>query len=158
MKKHIKISLLIVLVTFGLVFASCERVEDPFVDRVVSPVLVMIDGAARGDYVTDPVVSYAADQPLSIGAFVYELDKTNILNNAIGIDSLPVNSLQLTLSTRTGTKIADVSTDNTGKATVSRSWEQLGIATPRRGNTVSMQWSGTHKGQAFTRYFRVQVR
>ncbi len=158
MKKIIKTHLALFLILAGLALASCEKVDDPFVDRVASPVLVKIDGAAQGDYSTDPTVTYVDSLPLSIGASVYELDKSGILDHTVGIDSIPVNALAVTLSTRSGTKIADLTTDNTGKAIIAKTWAELGLASPKKGNNIAMQWSGTHKGQTFTRYFRVQVK
>lgn len=158
MKKIIKTYLIVSIILAGMALTSCEKVDDPFVDRVVSPVLVKIEGAAMGDYTTDPTVSYIDTLPLALGAAIYELDKSGILDYTVGIDSIPVNALAVTLSTRSGTKIADLTTDTQGKATISKTWADLGLATPKKGNSIAMQWSGTHKGQAFTRYFRVQVK
>ncbi|MBC8109580.1 MAG: hypothetical protein H7Y04_00820 [Verrucomicrobia bacterium] len=144
-------------VCVSLLLASCEKVEDPFVGGVESPVLVVIEGTPRGDYSTDPTAAFASTAAVPIGAFFYELDKTNILN-AQGIDSIPVASLSVSVSIRGGAKVADIATDGNGKATVSKTWAELGLATPKAGNLILMQWSGSHKGQAFVRYFKLQVK
>ena len=139
--------------------AGCMKKEDPFVDRVVAPVLVVIDNATGdgGGQTGEPVVSQKVAGPVTLGVKIYELDKSGILNNTVGIDSIPVTSLAITLTTRAGVAIGNLTTDGTGRASVSKTWAELGIATPKAGSTVSLTWTGEYKGQAFSRLSRVQA-
>ena len=138
--------------------AGCKKVEDPFVDRVVAPVLVIIDNATGdgGGLTGEPVVSQKVAGPVTLAIRIYELDKSGILNNKVGIDSIPVTSLAIKLTKRDGTALADLKTDGAGKASTSKTWTELGIVAPKAGSSVSLTWSGAYKGQAFSRLSRVQ--
>jgi hypothetical protein len=165
MKKHLFRYVWLVLgVAGGL--AGCQQEEDPFVDRVQSPVLVWIENADRKDYLAggglyaEPSVSVPANQlaaPVQLTAVIYELDKSGLLNHEVGIDSIPVANLAITLQLRNGTRIADLVTDANGRVTLSKTWQELSVAAPREGSNVRVAWSGTHKGQPFLRYSRVDV-
>lgn len=152
-------NVLIVSVFLLAGLASCTKVDDPFVDRVVAPVLVVIDNVAGdgGGQTGEPVVSQKVAGPVTLAVKIYELDKSGILNKAIGIDSIPVTSLAIKLTTRAGVAIGELTTDGTGKASVSKTWAELGIAAPKAGSSVSLTWTGAYKGQAFSRLSRVQA-
>lgn len=141
----------------GLV--GCTKEEDPFVDRVVAPVLVVVDNATGdgGGQTGEPVVSQKVAGPVTLGVKIYELDKSGILNKAVGIDSIPVTSLAVKLTTRAGVAIGTLTTDGTGKASISKTWAELGITAPKAGSSVSLTWTGEYKGQAFSRLSRVQA-
>ncbi|GAB3320564.1 hypothetical protein GCM10027299_13940 [Larkinella ripae] len=144
------------LVGSGL-FAGCEKKEDPFVDRVVAPVLVVVDGVADGGGQTaEPVVTQKISTPVVMTVTVFELDKTGILDYKVGIDSIPVASLAVKLTKRDGTALADLTTDAAGKVTLTKTWAELGIAKPAVGSNVPLTWRGEYKGQAFARLSRVQ--
>lgn len=155
--KHYNVLILNGLLLAGL--AGCQKMDDPFVDRVAAPVLVVIDNATGdgGGQTGEPVVSQKVAGPVTLGVKIYELDKSGILNNAIGIDSIPVTSLAIKLTTRAGAAIGDLTTDGTGKASISKTWAELGITAPRAGSSVSLTWTGEYKGQAFSRLSRVQA-
>ncbi|MDB5241098.1 MAG: hypothetical protein JWP57_1723 [Spirosoma sp.] len=139
--------------------AGCMKVADPFVDRVIAPVLVVIDNATGdgGGQTGEPVVSQKVAGPVMLGVKIYELDKSGILNNKVGIDSIPVTSLAIKLTTRAGMAIGDLKTDAAGQATISKTWAELGIPAPAAGSSVSLTWTGEYKGQAFSRLSRVQA-
>jgi hypothetical protein len=142
--------------------AACKKEEDPFVDRVAAPVLVVIDNAkagylSGGGLYTEPVVESKLDAPVLLSAGIYELDKSGMLNHAVGIDSIPVANLAISLTTRTGAKIADITSDASGKVTISKTWAELGLAEPKKGNIVSLDWTGEYKGIAFARRMQVQA-
>ena len=139
--------------------AGCTKVDDPFVDRVVAPVLVVIDNATGdgGGQTGEPVVSEKVSGPVTLGVRIYELDKSGILNNAVGIDSIPITLLAIKLTTRAGATIGTLTTDGTGKASIAKTWAELGITAPKAGSTVSLTWTGEYKGQAFSRLSRVQA-
>lgn len=138
--------------------AGCMKKDDPFVDRVAAPVLVVIDNASgdAGGLTAEPVVNQKVSGPVTMAVRIYELDKSGLLDNKVGIDSIPVTSLTIKLTKRDGTALGDLKTDGTGKASLTKSWSELGVAAPRSGSSVQLTWSGEYKGQAFSRLSRVQ--
>jgi len=146
-------------VATALAAASC-KVDDPFVDRVVAPVLLVFDNAVGdgGGFTTEPTVtSKATNTQATISVRIYELDKTNILDYKKGIDSIPVTGLALALTTRTGTKIADVTTDAKGRATITKTWAEFGVAAPKSGSIVTLTLTGKYKEQSFSKLARLQA-
>lgn len=129
-----------------LLLAGCAKEDELVVDRVVSPVLITISGNA-----------FTKTEPVTVRVGVYELDKAGILNHAVGIDSIPVANLAIKL-TANGQLMADLTTDGQGKIDLVKTWEDFGLVSPATGNVVNLQWSGTHKEQAFTKQSRVQVK
>lgn len=125
---------------------SCEKEEDMVIDRVESPVLVTIEGT-----------SFTASENVSVTASVYELDKSGILDHTVGIDSIPVSNLSLKVIAN-GMPVGDLTTDASGKVNLTKTWAELGFSSPQTGNVVNLEWSGSHKGQAFTKLSRVQVK
>lgn len=146
------------LVLTALATTACQKAVDPFVDRVVAPVLLVFENAIGdgGGFTTEPTVtSRAATATATVSLRVLELDKTNILNSK-GIDSVAVSGTMLVLSTRAGVKVAEVTTDAKGRAVFSASWATFGVAAPRVGTVVTLTLSGTHKGQVFSKLARLQ--
>jgi hypothetical protein len=142
-----------------LALSSCQKVEDPLVPRVVAPVLVQIMGAPyQSDFASEPTVSLDGTAPAVLSARILELDKTNLLDYTKGIDSLPVAGMRVRLLLRSGASLGEGTTNAQGVVTFTKSWAELGYATPARGNRALLSWSGEHKGQAFTRLSAVQVR
>jgi hypothetical protein len=159
--KHIdKLPPIVLIALFALLaLTSCKKVDDPLVPRVVSPVLVAIDGTAPGDFATEPTISYTKTGNVILSARILELDKTNILDYTKGIDSLPVTNTKIVISLRsTGATIAELTTDSKGKISVEKTWASLGLSTPASGNSISINWSGSYKNQSFTRLSRVSVK
>ena len=142
----------------AVAMTACTKVEDPFVDRVASPVLLVFDNTIGdgGGLTTEPTVTSKITAAVSMSVRIYELDKTNMLAKPNGIDSLPVQSLALKLTTRTGTTVADFTTDAKGKAILSKAWADFGVAAPKAGTTVSLTLSGKYKDQAFSKLLRLQ--
>lgn len=145
--------LIISFLVLGLM--SCE-VEDPFVARVVSPVLVAVigsDGIPSNGLTTEPTVSAPVTADAQLKVKVMELDKTGILDYKVGIDSIPVKGLKLSFKLRSGTLIKEIQTDESGVASFSSSWASLGISTPKAGSSVKLTASGTYKDVQFSKYF-----
>jgi hypothetical protein len=152
MKNLIKIISLIVISTM---FIACE-VEDPFVDRIKSPVLVSLvgsNGIPTTGLALDPTISspYGETATFSIG--VFELDKTNILDHTKGIDSIPVTSLSLSVKYREGNEITNVTTNGSGIAMVQLPWSAFGVSA--KGGSVLLSASGSYKNVPFTKFFRL---
>jgi len=155
MKKHNSLLLAVWISVAAL--TGCKHVDDPFVDRVAAPVLVLVEGAPDGGGLTaEPVVSQKIGTPVTVSVRIFDLDKSGLLNHAVGIDSIPVTALTVKLAKRDGTALADLTTDGSGRVSLTKTWAELGIATPVRGSSVALTWSGSYKGQAFSRLSRVQ--
>ena len=155
MKKTLIYSI-VVLMAAG--FASC-KVEDPFVDRVVAPVLVDIVGASFGAPISaEPTVSYPMAGKVTLTARLLELDKTNILDYTKGIDSIPVANIPIKIMLRTGASLGEVTSNANGVVSLEKTWAELGVAAPKAGTTVKISWSGNYKGIAFTRFSQVQAK
>lgn len=162
---------LCILSAMALATISC-KVEDPFLDNDVAPVLVDIVGAAFGAPIAaKPTVSYPLATPgLTLGARLLELDKTNILDHTKGIDSIPVPNIKITVTFRTevtpgvfvaGT-IGEYTSDANGLVSVPTTWNKFSIATASPGKAAvllsNIFWSGTHKGIAFSRQSQIQAK
>ncbi|MCR9064196.1 MAG: hypothetical protein NXI00_09535 [Cytophagales bacterium] len=152
MKKIIYIFISLIV---AVSFTACEKV-DPFVDRVVSPVLVQImdsSGGSSSGLTTDPTVNATFGTSAKVGIKVLELDKTNILDYTKGIDSLPVTSLALEIKFRGGSSLGTFTTGSDGVASVEIPWADLGVT--GAGSSVSLTASGSYKDQSFTKLFKI---
>lgn len=144
-------------IILAFVATSC-KVDDPFVDRVVAPVLVIFEdpsGTKTNGLTTEPSVTSSASADASITVRLLELNKDGLLDYKVGIDSIPAKSVPVTFKLRTGTKILDVTTDDKGRSTLKISWKTLGVATPVAGSSVLLACSATYKEVPFTKYFRL---
>lgn len=99
------------------VLSSCEDVSDVAFDRVASPVLL----------VTTPVGTDEVQ-----GTF-YELDKSGILDQAVGIDSIPVSDLSIEVFS-SDASLGTFTTDAAGSITVP---------------STATVWVGEYNGIAF---------
>ena len=154
--KHIKI--LVICLFAGVAFTACKE-EDPWVDATTAPVVINITGAPFGyPQEKDPAVGYpAAPTKLTLSATLLELDKSGILNNAVGIDSIPVAGVKVAITMRTGAVLGEVTSGADGKISLDKTWSELGIAAPVKGSLARISWTGTYKGVTFTRYSQVQA-
>ena len=146
MKIRYKKNVLVALFSLSFLLMGCEKEDAMVVDRVVSPVLVTIAGS-----------SFTAAEPVKVTATIYELDKSGILNNAVGIDSIPVANLPITVKLNNAA-LAQLTTDQAGKVNLTKTWAELGLTTPQKANIVTLEFTGSHKGQAFAKPTRVQVK
>ncbi|MCC9167855.1 hypothetical protein [Pontibacter harenae] len=144
----IKYTSRVLLTLFSLCFflTSCEKEEDMVIDRVESPVLVLIEGT-----------SFQASESVNITTTVYELDKSGILDHTVGVDSIPVSNLALKIKAN-GMDMGTLTTDASGKVNLTKTWAELGFSSPQKGNAAQLEWSGSYKGQAFTKLSQVQVK
>lgn len=140
----------------GFVATSC-KVDDPFVDRIAAPVLVIFEDVAgkTSGLTTEPSVTSSASADASVTVLLLELNKDGLLDYKVGIDSIPAKSVPVTFKFRNGTKISDVTTDDKGRSTLSVSWKALGIEAPTAGSSVLLSCSATYKDVPFTKYFRL---
>lgn len=154
MKKTLTYSLALLV---AVSFASC-KVDDPFVDRVVAPVLVDIVGASFGAPIsTEPTVAYPTTGKVMLTARLLELDKSGILDKNRGIDSIPVANIPMKITLRSGTSLGEVTSNAQGVVSLEKTWAELGVPSPKAGAVVKISWSGSYKGIAFTRLSQVQA-
>ena len=147
---------LIILGIVAIAF-SC-KVDDPFVDRIVSPVLVIFEsaGVATNGLTTEPSVSSSAAADATITLKLLELDKSGLLDNKVGIDSLTAASVPVIIKFRNGTKVAEGTTDAKGKLVLTTTWKAMGVATPEAGkSSVLLAASASYKNVPFTKLFRL---
>ena len=159
------------LLAVALLISSCEE-EDPFVDRTVAPLLMVFDevtgylsggGITSVPSVTKTVTAANYTDPVVLTVTLFELDKSGILDNTVGIDSIPLSGLAIIFSKRDGTTPIEISSDETGKVIISTTWEALGVtdvqtiatSQPAKTITIPLLWSGEYKGQSFARYSQV---
>ena len=146
MKKHIKTPALLVALFVLLLAQSCVDSEDLATPNVASPVLILLDGN-----------SFSATSSVFVNSKTLELDKTNILDHTLGIDSIPVPNLDLEVFIGTTTKVASLTTDTNGSADLEISWTELGLNDPKSGTQIRLEFAGTYKNIAFRKYHTVTV-
>jgi hypothetical protein len=147
MKKYInKVSFLIAFAALGYLSSCVEGVELA-TPNVASPVLVMLQGNV-----------FDATAPVSVQGRFYELDKTGILNQNVGIDSIPVPGLQIKVFINQTVEVGTATTDNAGRLVFQQPWTTLGVANPTSGRQIRLEFAGTHKNIAFRQYHNVRVR
>jgi hypothetical protein len=159
---------LLLLLACTVLLTSCLEEEDPFVDRVASPVLMVFEGVtgylASGGLTSVPsrsltVTSATYATPVTLSVRIFELDKSGILDNTIGIDSIPVVGLAIKFTKRDGTVLDNLTTESNGRITTTKTWAELGVptfASAASTVTIPLSWTGSYNGQSFTRYSQVQ--
>ncbi len=135
----------VLLACIPLLFA-CEDAVELATPNVASPVLVVVDGSA-----------FPSDSDVAVTAKFMELDKTGILDNAVGIDSIPVRDLEITVWINQTEEVSTLVTDGDGEAALSVSWAALGLEVPGSGDQVRLEFAGTHDNIAFRKYHTVRV-
>lgn len=120
------------LLTALMALVSCTSSDLAF-DIVESPVLIEFDGPD------------SSAEMLTVTATVYELDKSGILDNAVGITSTAVSGLSLTVYTDEDTVLDQVTTNSEGVAVFTKAWSEV-------GSVSRLEWTGEHNGVAFRIY------
>lgn len=146
MKNLIKTSMLTAVFALLLSFQSCIETDDLVTPNVAAPVLILLQGT-----------TFAASAPVMVSTKTFELDKTNILDHNLGIDSIPVPNLALDVFVANTQRLATLTTDATGTANLEISWEELGLAEPKSGTQVRLEFAGTYKSIPFRKYHTVRV-
>jgi hypothetical protein len=125
MKNYIKYTFAIAFA--ALVLSSCEEVADNPIPHIASPVLLE---TATLD--TDETTA-------EIMATFYELDKTGIMDNTVGIDSIPLANLSVQVFAGTAS-LGTFTTDNAGSFTVTYDPSTI---------TDKLEWAGIYNNVAF---------
>ena len=130
------LSLLLVLTYL----TACEETEDTKFDIVASPVLATFDGQ-----------SFKPTEPVTVMATFYELDKSGILDQNVGIDSTIISGLDITVFINESTKVGDFVTDVDGLIRFEKSWDDIGGARP----VVRLEWVGEFNNTSFRIFHNV---
>lgn len=126
---------------------SCIETDELVTPVAASPVLVVLNGT-----------SFEASAPVVVEGRFFELDKSGILDHTVGIDSIPVAGLPVRVFVNHSTEVGGATTDGNGRLVFEQPWAALGIATPRVGNTVRLEFVGRHKEISFRTFHTVVVR
>ena len=119
MKYPIIFSLLI-----GLIFTSCLK-DDLAFDVVESPVLAVFEDMGAG---TDN---------LTVKATFYDLDKSGILDHTIGIDSIPVANMEISVFILSNQLVETLTTDASGEVVFDVPWTEL-------AGSSRLEWVGQY--------------
>jgi len=124
-----KLNNLLFLAAILLTLTSCLEEKLAFTVEA-SPVLGLIEAAPAAE----GMIAY-------VGTF-YELDKSGILDNNIGIDSIPVAGLELKVETQRRDALQTIVTGADGTATFTMEADDL-------QDVTRLEWTGTFEGKAF---------
>lgn len=117
--------------TLALAFAGCQEADDLAIDRVAAPL------------VSTFVTTYNADSTaLIVQATFYELDKSGILDQQVGIDSIPVPELAIAVYTNETTQLSTLTTNTAGEVVFEQELAEL------EGISV-LEWAGTYRQTPF---------
>ena len=133
----VKILSLLLVLTY---LTACEETEDTKFDIVASPVLAAFDGQ-----------SFKSTEPVAIMATFYELDKSGILDQNVGIDSTIISGLDITVFINESTKVGDFVTDVDGRIQFEKSWDEIGGAR----SVVRLEWVGEYNNTSFRIFHNV---
>lgn len=133
----------------GLVVSafSCVDAVELATPNVASPVLVVLEGN-----------EFEASTGVAVAGSFYELDKSGILDRTVGIDSIPVSGLEITVFINQTEEISTLTTDAQGKIMFENPWTSLGVVTPSSGTQIRLEFAGTHNDIAFRQYHNVRVK
>ena len=154
MKNILKIGISLLII---LTFFACEK-QDPFVDRIISPLLITItgsDGIPSSGLTTEPSVTALIGIDAKVSLRFLELNKAGLLDYKVGIDSIPAKGITIAYKLRNGTKIKDIQTNEKGIAVFESTWASLGIPAPKAGSSVKLTATGTYKDVTFSKYFTI---
>jgi|GEM_PF-703131 len=126
---------------------SCEKTDELTTPKLDSPLLILLSGS-----------SFAADAPVVVQGRFYQLDKSGILDHTIGIDSIPMGNLAVTVYVNHTTEVGSITTGSDGRATFTASWADIGLSSPASNNQVRLEFASELNGVPFRKYHTVTVR
>ncbi|WP_114750745.1 hypothetical protein [Pleomorphovibrio marinus] len=139
--EHLVLSLLV------LVSTACVVTDDLATPNVASPVLVLLQGT-----------EFEASSDVSVVGRFYELDKSGILDQNVGIDSIPVSGLNVRVFINSTQEVGSLTTDGSGSVLFQQTWNGLGVEAPSSGSQIRLEFAGVHNNTAFRMYHNVRVR
>lgn len=140
-------SVVCLLTVFTVCLSSCEKTDELTTPKLDSPLLILLSGT-----------SFAADAPVAVQGTFYQLDKAGILDHTVGIDSIPMANLVVTVFVNHTTEVGSMTTDSNGKATFTASWEMIGLSNPKTNNQVRLEFASELNGVPFRKYHTITVK
>ncbi|SHN12403.1 hypothetical protein SAMN04488057_10781 [Cyclobacterium lianum] len=137
----------ITLLGLVLVAFSCVEAVELATPNVAAPVLVVLEGN-----------EFEATTGVAVEGSFYELDKSGILDRTVGIDSIPVSGLDITVFINQTEEISTLTTDAQGKILFQNPWNSLGVPDPSSGTQIRLEFAGTYNDIAFRQYHNVRVK
>ncbi len=128
--KNLSIYIVVLFVIVAL-SSACEDVSDMALDRVAAPLL--------GVNISEEV----SNGMLKREVIFYELDKSGILDQTVGIDSIPVSNLAIEVYLDQWTMLGSLTTDANGVVVFEKPLSDFG------GTAPALQWAGSYKGISF---------
>lgn len=119
---------------------ACEETEDTKFDIAASPVLATFEGQ-----------NFKPTESVTIMATFYELDKSGILDSNVGIDSMAISGLDISVFIDGSTKVGDFVTDSEGQVQFQKPWDDIGGARP----VVRLEWVGEYNERSFRIFHNV---
>lgn len=144
MKKLINNSIVIGVMIIAF---SCVEAVDLATPNVASPVLVVLEGN-----------EFDAATGVAVAGSFYELDKSGILDQNVGIDSIPVTGLEIRVFINQTDEVGTLTTDGQGKIMFQDAWSSLGIPNPSSGIQIRLEFAGTYNDIAFREFHNVRVK
>ncbi|MGB3849235.1 MAG: hypothetical protein WA958_04660 [Tunicatimonas sp.] len=148
MKNYIKYTFAIAFV--ALVLSSCEEVADNPIPHIASPVLVEVETLGK----------YTPLDQVTLLTKISDLDKSGIMDNAVGIDTIPVSlaSIQV-LKDVDGSEETFFSplSLNQGEATITADWADIlpADAKPEDGLPIEFEYFETYENIPFRKTFKL---
>ena len=116
-----------------LFLTSCIEDELAF-DVIESPVLAVFEE-----------MEPASGEMFKVKATFYELDKSGILDNSVGIDSMPISNLSVQVFVLESSLVEELTTDASGAVIIERNIDDL-LGSSR------LEWVGNYKEVPFRIY------
>lgn len=148
MKNYIKYTFAIALV--ALTLSACEEVADNAIPHIASPVLVEIETLGK----------YTPLDQVTLSAKISDLDKSGIMDNAVGIDTIPaaLPSIQVLkdVNGNEETFFSPLSLTQ-GVGTIVADWADIlpNGAKPEDGLSVEFEYFETYENIPFRRVYRL---
>lgn len=124
---------LLATLTLMLLLSACTS-DDLAFDVIESPVLATFEESIDSE-----------EGILTMTATFYELDKSGILDQNIGIDSTAITGLSIEVFIKEKTSVGQLTTDSNGEATLEISFSELEGAS-------RLEWVGSYNSTPFRIY------
>ncbi len=130
-----------------VIASSCVVTDDLATPNVASPVLVILNGT-----------EFEASSEVAVVGRFFELDKSGILDQNVGIDSIPVAGLNIRVFINSTQEVGSFTTDASGSALFQQTWDGLGVESPSSGRQIRLEFAGEHNNTAFRMFHNVRVK
>jgi len=139
--KNLQIKLFRFLAFLSLAFliVGCNEEDELPFEVFESPVLAQFEGQV-----------FAPTDNITVTATFYDLDKSGILDQTVGIDSVEIANLSVQVFIDETIEVATLTTDASGKVTFDQPWSSVGGA-----GSIRLEWVGTYDNRTFRIYHNI---